>query len=139
MYPDTTSKNDPIYKSVYQIGKKQSLINLEDIKMIAQLQQGDINIVRTKTRPEPDKLKEIDGGVVAEGEALGHKHRIIGTEFKLHKIVGLTDVLFADIVSDDCRIVHEEHGTIDLPIGEYYFSPTIEYDHFAERSRIVRD
>lgn len=109
--------------------------------MIMQLQQGDINIVKLGPDQEPnrDKLKEVDGGVVAEGEALGHKHRIIGTEFKLHNVVGLVNVLFAEITSDDCRIVHEEHGTIDLPVGDYMFSPTIEYDHFAERSRQVRD
>lgn len=105
--------------------------------MIMQLQQGDVNIVKTSRRPE--KLKEVDNGVIREGEATGHAHKIVGTDFKLFNVVGMAGVLFAEIESEDCMVVHEEHKTVELPVGDYMFSPTVEYDHFAGRSRMVRD
>lgn len=105
--------------------------------MIMQLQQGDVNIIKTLQRPV--KLKELEGDVIREGEATGHAHRIVGTDFTLYHVAEMEEVLFAEIKSDDCAVVHEEHGTIELPVGEYMFSPTVEYDHFADRSRAVRD
>ena len=37
------------------------------------------------------------------------------------------------------QVVHEEHGTIDLPIGAWEVGRVREYDHFAEDARVVRD
>lgn len=107
------------------------------MKVIKQLQQGDVNIVQVNE--SPNKVTKIEGGVIREGETTGHAHRIVGSDFQLNTIPSLNDVLFGQIRSDDCKLTHEEHGTILLPQGDYMFSPTVEYDHFAERSRIVRD
>ena len=107
------------------------------------LQQGDVNITPVdiipgsqKVGPSIENIKKQDGGVIAEGESTGHKHRIIGTAYQLYKLGAR---LFARIKSKDCSIVHEEHTAIGLPPGDYEFGPTIEYDHFAERSRRVVD
>ena len=100
---------------------------------IRKYQQGDVNIwsqsipagVRKKTSP-----------VVREGEATGHSHTITGTDFEMYE---MGDRIFARILSCDCRIVHEEHKQIELPIGDYEFGPTYEYDYEAEESRQVVD
>lgn len=97
------------------------------------LQQGDVNIVR---REVPEDAKKRTSAVVREGETTGHKHAIEGTEFEM---LELGHRIFARILSGDARIVHEEHKTINLPAGDYEFLPTHEFDHFAERSRMVRD
>lgn len=104
------------------------------MKQLKQLQQGDVNI--TKISGLPTDCKTINTDIVREGEATGHAHRIIGTDFQLCQ---QGQLILARIMSGDCAIVHEEHKTIKLPQGNYAFSPTVEYDHFTERSRMVRD
>ena len=111
--------------------------------MKMQFQQGDVNITRIDrlpsnlAKPLGAKLaKLLEGGVIREGESTGHAHRIVGTEFRLYQ---LGQIILGEIVSDDCRIVHEEHKPIDLPVGTYEFSPTVEFDHFANRQSWIRD
>ena len=109
------------------------------MKVLKMLQQGDVNIVQIDAVPDlPDWFKpaEIESGVIREGTATGHSHRIVGTEFRLFRHGRR---MFAEIKSEDCKMVHEEHETIDLPVGKYEFVATVEYDHFADRSRYVLD
>uniref|UniRef100_A0A6M3JEL6 Uncharacterized protein n=1 Tax=viral metagenome TaxID=1070528 RepID=A0A6M3JEL6_9ZZZZ len=104
-----------------------------------QKQQGDVNIVTIDAFPEINEYSTqtvIETGVVQEGTATGHSHRIVGTKFKLFRQHGL---LFADIISENCKMVHEEHESIELEPGKYEFVRTAEYDHFAEESRRVMD
>ena len=104
-----------------------------------QLQQGDVNIIKPDKLPEFSewsKPVKIETGVVRKGTATGHSHRIVGDEFTLFR----QDMrLFAKIISDDCRVVHEEHKSIELKPGKYEFVETVEYDHFREESRRVVD
>ena len=104
------------------------------MKQLKQLQQGDVNIVKISELPK--KCKAINTDIIREGEATGHAHRIVGSDFKLYQ---QGQLILARIMSGDCAIVHEEHKTIELSQGDYAFSPTVEYDHFAEESRMVRD
>lgn len=103
-----------------------------------QLQQGDVNIVKVENFDDiKHGTKKMKTDIIRDGEATGHHHRIVGTDFELYQAEG--EQVIARILSGDCRIVHEEHKSIDLPAGDYLFSPTVEYDHFAERARMVRD
>lgn len=106
------------------------------------LQQGDVLIVdanialvKKEVDNSPNRISK-HSGIIREGETTGHAHRIVGTDFEVLDIGGR---ILANIISGDCRIVHEEHGTIDLLPGEYEFLPVHEYDHFAEEARYVRD
>lgn len=105
-----------------------------------QFQQGDVCIFSAEipkdSATEPLRTIKIQGNVLAKGEATGHAHALEGTDFELLK-VGTR--LFARILSGDCRVVHEEHKTIELPVGDYEVTPVQEYDHFLEESRVVRD
>ena len=105
-----------------------------------QFQQGDINITYIA---KPEKVKPIKAKPIRLGESTGHSHRIVGSEWSLfepddwqNKRAG---VILAEIKSPDCQLVHEEHKTIDLPVGFVEFRPTVEYDHFANRSAYIRD
>lgn len=105
-----------------------------------QYQQGDVNI-------EPfDGIihgygREITDGVVRQGSATGHSHRIVGSEFTLRRFwqAGQQDAIIADILSDDCELVHEEHGTIDLPPGLWLFTVVREFDPLTGRTSYVYD
>ena len=113
---------------------------------LKQLQQGDINIVQVSDIPtvgghkwNPSKLAKHAGTIIREGETTGHAHRLTGKAGMDFQLYQLGTRLFARILSGNVRIIHEEHGMIELPVGEYEFTPVIEYDHFAEESRAVRD
>ena len=97
------------------------------------LQQGDVNIWGSCIPPKATPRKS---PIVAEGEATGHMHKVVGTDFEM---LELGDRIFARILSGDCAIVHEEHKTIMLPPGEYEFGPTYEYDYETKEARRVQD
>ena len=106
-----------------------------------QFQQGDVCIFSavipiTGAGVNRPVTKKVKGNVLREGESTGHAHAIEGTDFEILKF---GKRLFARILSGDCRVVHEEHKTIELPVGDYEVTPVIEYDHFREEARAVRD
>ena len=90
-------------------------------------QQGDVLIRLVDAIPEG--LTERKDGILAEGEATGHAHRIVGDEAKLFES-SVGDV-FMD-VPRRIEVVHEEHKKISVPPGKYQVSIVQEYDHFAE-------
>ncbi len=82
---------------------------------------------------EPGK----DGYVLAEGEATGHAHRIKDTAavkamFKLDRTLQWETVR-------PVKITHEEHGPVEIPIGQYESGQVQEYDHYSEEARNVAD
>ena len=74
--------------------------------------------------------KRHNGVVLAEGEVTGHAH-------VLEADVEVRDGAFE--IKNETQVVHEEHGTIKLPAGEWEYGQVLEYDYFAEEAREVRD
>lgn len=72
---------------------------------------------------------------LAEGEATGHFHSATAESSSLYEDDGIV-TLEAPQGTD---VIHQEHGTISLPPGNYVRGIVREYDHFAEESREVRD
>jgi len=100
-------------------------------------QQGDVLLMGINELPK--ELKKQGNGLLAEGEATGHAHK-----------VNPVDLSGVDVFCDDkgnvfvdarkeFSVVHEEHKTITLPAGKYETRIVKEYDHFAEEARKVRD
>jgi hypothetical protein len=100
---------------------------------MTQLQQGDVNIESVAKIPSDAKPRK--SRVLAEGEATGHKHVIEGDV----ELFELGDKIFMRILGGDCRVVHEEHGEIAVPPGEYEVRRTPEIDHFTDQARMVAD
>jgi len=104
-----------------------------------QMAQGDILLVASTEVPLAAKAKP--DGIVAEGEATGHHHRITG------------DVMFYEnpepdifvggwIVAgpDGGALVHEEHGTIEVaPNTVWTVRRQVEADPFTGVARRVAD
>lgn len=97
------------------------------MKKFKSYRQGDVLIFEKEVLPkQKGKLKE--DKIVAYGEVTGHKHQLIGGE--LYENEGVM-YLKADA---ETSIVHEEHGTIKLPKGNYEIIIQREYDEQAWRN-----
>jgi len=97
-------------------------------------QQGDVLIESVDAIPTEAQRKS--NNHVAEGEATGHYHEVVGDGVAVLKV---GDVLFVDIPEDGAKVTHQEHGDISLPAGKYRSRIVQEYDHFAEEARDVID
>ena len=78
-------------------------------------------------------MKKIEGKKLAEGEITGHAHTLDNSEvYELDN--GLR------IFSGGNNILtHQEHKPIVIPEGKYISGKVLEYDHFLEEAREVRD
>lgn len=95
-------------------------------------QQGDVTI-------QPEKIP-VEAGrsasrILAQGEATGHAHRVIGHA----ELLELGATLFLRVLGGNVRVIHEEHAEIALPPGEYRIGRVREYDHFTDEDRTVVD
>lgn len=81
-------------------------------------------------------MKEVEGKILAEGEATGHAHRAIAKSARVFEHEGGRRTLSAP---RGTRIVHEEHKPISVPPGQYDRSIVQEFDPFAEEIRNVQD
>lgn len=96
-----------------------------------QYRQGDILFV--EIRSLPCSRKKLGHGLIAEGEATGHKHEFIGETAELYAD---GSELFLD-VSACTDIVHAEHKTIALPKGFYRI--VLQREYAPQRVTNVRD
>ncbi len=85
--------------------------------------QGDVFIAPIAAIPaEADRLKH---GILVEGEATGHCHRVEDLATAL--VFQGRDELYLRVVSDSARIIHQEHGPITLQRGTYRVWKQREY------------
>jgi hypothetical protein len=96
-------------------------------------QQGDVTI--KPIAQIPANAMATGTRVLAEGEATGHKHLAEAPDVKLFLHQG---TLYMS-APQGTTIVHEEHGPLIIPPGEYEIGIVREYDHFAEEARYVVD
>lgn len=96
------------------------------------IQQGDVRLVPCEAPQGERKL--VEDGIVAHGEATGHKHRV--TKGKVYRIDGQLYVR----ADGELEIVHEEHGPgVKRETGWRRVERVREWDHFAEEARVVAD
>lgn len=94
---------------------------------------GDI-LIRPATIPAG--AKAISNRVLAHGET-GHAHALTAdSDVEIFEREG---TLFIRVGPKGGAIDHEEHGRHDLAPGDYRIGRQMEYDHFAEEAREVRD
>ncbi len=96
--------------------------------------QGDIFIAAIPAIPT--EAVELPGVVLAEGEITGHHHRI--EDARSAALFQVRGEMFLNVVYPEARLVHEEHGTIELARGTYRVWRQREYDP-ARRTRCVID
>ena len=94
-----------------------------------QFRQGDVLVERIEAIPE-DAKAEIGPVILAHGEATGHAHTIKSRYAKL--LSTGTDRFLR--TTKPVRLVHQEHGAIEIPAGEYRVTRQREYSPEAIRN-----
>lgn len=99
--------------------------------------QGDVIISLIDALPKNLKVIECrDKFVLAEGEATGHKHLLIGEKMRI--LQDENGGFYLDL-KDKAQLTHEEHKTITILPGIYKVGREQEYDYFLQEIRQVND
>jgi len=96
------------------------------------LRHGDLLLKTITTLPK--NAKKINTDTLQEGEVTGHKHRLRGN----FEILIQNGQKFVNAKSQ-LELVHEEHNTIQIPIGMYVLVQEREFDLFDLFEREVYD
>lgn len=99
------------------------------------LQQGDCLLHRINAIPAGARTEA--GRVLAHGEVTGHAHRLTDASDGL--LVEIEGQLYLSVGARGATIRHEEHQAIEIPEGDYRIGRVLEYSHFDEEARAVRD
>jgi hypothetical protein len=90
--------------------------------------QGDVLIKSVEKIPEGLQSVPLDAGrvILAYGEVTGHAHTVVGdVEFLAADLEEMEQRFLR--VEQEAEVVHEEHGTVTLPPGEYEVIRQREY------------
>lgn len=97
-------------------------------------QHGDVLVIAT---PIPAKAVRSRTRILARGEVTGHTHRLLeDSDVEIYEHEG---TLFLRVGPRGAGLTHEEHGLGVITEGDYRVGRVMEYDHFAEEARQVRD
>ena len=90
--------------------------------------QGDVLLVKVAAIPEGAKQKD---NVLALGEATGHHHTLEGGD------VMVKDGIQYVVARQRTRLVHQEHGQIEIPKGKYKVA--LQHEYSPTENRRVMD
>ena len=93
--------------------------------------QGDVLIRAVKSVPAGERLPIADG-VLAHGEVTGHAHRI--SDLAAAELFSCGNGRFMSVSDVGVSILHEEHGPIELPVGDYEVVIQREYSPLEVRN-----
>ncbi|MEK6935621.1 MAG: hypothetical protein AABW67_02455 [Nanoarchaeota archaeon] len=81
-------------------------------------------------------MKKIEGKKLAEGEMTGHAHVLNNSE-----VFELDNRLRIFNGNEQNTLTHQEHKPIVIPSkkGKYVSGKVLEYDHFTEEAKEVKD
>ena len=93
-----------------------------------QARQGDVLIRRVSKIPAGVTAVPLDAGrvILAYGEVTGHAHAVEGDVQLLAADIADLERRFLRVEAE-CRVVHEEHGTVTLEPGDYEVTRQREY------------
>jgi hypothetical protein len=102
--------------------------------------QGDVLVFAVSSVPANlTEIKRDNGRIVlAYGEVTGHCHAIADPEASLFTAPNTSDRFLSIMATSGVNLVHEEHSTITLPVGDYVVRLQREYLP-GELSRNVAD
>lgn len=98
-------------------------------------QQGDVLFVSVnEVKGDKADVK----GLLVEGELTGHAHRVAVEDLEKVEVLRQFEQMFVKVKAPS-KIVHEEHKTVELPVGNYEIRKVREYDYWADEIRSVED
>ena len=115
---------------------------------------GDLLITRINAVPQ--NAISISSKIIAEGEVSGHKHKLVGkatvrilpgrdagttiigrVESGDVSVNRIPELYFS--TSEDVKLTHEEHKTLELPRGSYKVTKEREFNPFEDLTTEVLD
>lgn len=82
--------------------------------------QGDIFFVKVAQDLNLDQASPLKNGLIARGETTGHAHRVAAASLRAGAVLyALGPDMYLRAPEAGATIVHEEHGPIELPSGDY--------------------
>ena len=93
--------------------------------------QGDIYFVKLDQNGNGDLsgAKPVKDGVIARGETTGHAHRVSNASLAAGVLLCLLrEAMYLRAPGEGAVIVHEEHGPVTLPQGDYAVVHQREFD-----------
>jgi hypothetical protein len=91
--------------------------------------QGDIYFVKLDELIHSERATPVKNGIIAKGETTGHAHRVSQSSIAAGALLSLVGrAMFLHSPEAGTTIVHDEHGSIELPAGSYAFVPQQEFD-----------
>jgi hypothetical protein len=103
--------------------------------------QGDVLFRQIERLPKGQQKKR-ENATVAYGEVTGHSHALAMEDREVAEVLEIGDGLFVHVSEDGIHIeggatfVHEEHGPVTLPAGNYEVTIQREYSPKAIRNVI---
>lgn len=97
------------------------------------IRQGDVFIAKIKKLPTGITANKLPHGTLVHGEITGHSHRLEDLHTGQLYTGTQPGEIFLDIGRQGGRIVHEEHGPIELKPGTYRVWRQREYSPEAIR------
>lgn len=103
---------------------------------------GTFNVSNTEYETIPSDAEKIEGNLVLKGST--NSHALYFGDFQLYKkdktiFIDVKTPTILDHVKDHKHQVRAEHHAQWLPVGKYFVSDLLEYDHLLEESRRVVD
>lgn len=113
------------------------------MKTLKLYRQGDVLFTRIAKLPKGEQKKR-ENSTVAYGEVTGHSHQLAAEDRLGAAVLEIGDGLFVHVseeggvrIEGAATFVHEEHGPISLPPGDYRV--TIQREYSPEEIRNVLD
>lgn len=104
-----------------------------ETKTVVLYRHGDVLVAQVDAIPaEAVKRPHL---VLAEGEVTGHSHRI--AEPGVAELYQTGPQIFLRVLADTATLIHQEHGPIELPRGDYRVWRQREYS--PREILVVRD
>ena len=91
--------------------------------------QGDIYFVKLDRDADLQEARIVKNGVIARGETTGHAHRVSNSSLAAGVLLCLLrEAMYMRAPEEGAVIVHEEHGPVTLPQGDYAVVHQREFD-----------
>lgn len=97
--------------------------------------QGDVYIFAVDEIGK--RLEAKESVVLAEGEATGHKHVLVGDTVESKILAHYDGQWWIDVQGGSATVTHEEHHPITLPEGKYKVIIQREYSPLEYSRKVV--
>lgn len=117
----------------HQVKQQEKHEGQREQQVRRQFRHGDLLVEEVDRVPADARKLATD--VLAEGEATGHAHKLVGDAEVLESP---DSGMYLRVVGEEARLTHEEHKAIVIPLGEYRVIRQREFNPWPSKPRETR-